>query len=414
MGNQALRTLLGIFFLIAIFRKDTLSILFCLVLCGIYVIYLLWNRFCFLKIKVQRSLSKEKIFLGEESEYIIEIENRKPIPMHWLELTDLVTRGILFENSKMIRPKIGSPYNVFTNVFSLNWYEKVTRRYSVKPIRRGYFTFGKGELQTSDLIGSNRQSLELNDSVKLLVYPRILPIEKIGLNRANPFGKNQANQWIYSDPANKVGIRPYQWGDRLNQINWKATARHQKLHSNIIKPTMDVKLQLILNAKSMNKFWEGLNSQGFELSVICAASIAEYALKEQYQVGLLTNGIIYEESSFTRIKPGKSSKQRQKIMEALAMIEPCPHFNIDQMIKKELPKLDVGIIVVFITSIMNEELVDCLRKIQLSGYSPTLIKVGDLQSDYAKHLAGMPVYTVLEEELLDEIENIQFIREFAG
>lgn len=400
--------------ILGFYRRDIFFVFGLVIILMISVIMWLWNKFCFSKLTVKRSLSSNRIFYGEESQYIIEIANRKLIPMLWLQINDLVTKGVSFPNSGMIEARIGTPYNTFSDVFNLKWYEKVIRRYPIRPTQRGYFLFGKGELQAVDLFGFQTQTKQDDEGVYLLVYPRLLPIERFGLPRINPFGRRQVNHWIYEDPANRVGVRPYQYGDRFNQINWKSTARLQTLQSNVVKPTMDNKLLVILNTKLMNNHWEGYNANDFEVAVMCTASVADFALKEQYQVGLLTNGIIYEKASFVKIFPGKSATQREKILQALAMIEPFHQKDIDQMIYREIPSFEVGTTIVFITVILNQRLIDCLRILHKKGYNPIVIKIGNDDISYLEQLTSMPVYLVNEEGLWNEIENIQYVRKSVG
>ncbi|MCK4259460.1 MAG: DUF58 domain-containing protein [Halanaerobiales bacterium] len=409
-------SLLLLLLVIAIFKQNLLLVFGVMLVIAIIFIIGIWNRFCFAKLKIQRRLTKENIFVGEQSQYVVEVENRKLLPLLMLQINDNVTRGVNFSKPEMLASQPGSPYNIFSDVYSLKWYEKVTRKYTVIPERRGYFTFGKGSLSATDLFGLFTQTLETKDRVFLLVYPRILPIEKFGLPIENPFGRQQMNQWIFEDPANQVGIRPYQQGDKFSQINWKATARHQNFQVNVIKPTMDVKLNIILNTRLMNQLWEGYSQNVFEVAVMCAASVADYGLRKHYQVGLLTNGIIYERADFVKILPGKLSTQREKILRALAMIEPYHHKDIDQMIYREFVQknFEVGTTVVFITAIMNQKLVDAMRVLKVRGFSPTIIKLGEMEENFFEQLTGMPVYLVNEERLWNEIKGIEFVRKSVG
>lgn len=405
--------------LIALFRGDRLLIFCVLLLWAIVLLIQLWNRYCFSKLTVQRSLSKTKIFLGEETQYIIEIENRKILPMFWLQINDRVTKGVDFPNPQMLTNLLGSPNNEFRDVFSLKWYEKVTRKYTVQPVRRGYYSFGKGVLKAADLFGLFTLSQEEKDRVQLMVYPRVLPIEKLGLPALNPFGRKAVSGWIYEDPANKVGVRPYEQGDAFNRINWKATARHQRLHSDVITPTFDHRLLVVLNARMMNNHWEGFNQNLFEVAVICAASVAQYSLDQGYQVGLLTNGVIYEEAPFVKIFPGKSSNQREKIMQALAMIEPFHQNDMDQMLNREMAQWEKGMTIVFITAIINERLADRLQIMQKRGFRPSVLKIGgpavdEHADEQLARLKDLPVYHINGEALWHELENVQFSHRTSG
>ena len=406
---KKLRTPGLIFLLIfSLLTRDRLLIFCTFLLWAVILVTRLWNRFCFSKLVVRRRLSRSNVFPGEETQYIIEIENRKILPVLWLQVNDKVTKGVEFPRPEMLVNLVGSPYNEFSDIFGLKWFEKVTRRYTVKPVRRGYYTFGKGVLKAADLFGLFTVSREEQDKTMLLVYPRVLPLEKLGLPAKFPFGANPAQGWIYEDPANNAGVRPYEKGDPMNRINWKATARYQNLHSNIIKPTLDTRLMIILNTRMMNNLWDGFNQTIFELAVICAASLADYGCQNGYHVGLLTNGIIYQEASFIKILPGKSSNQREKILKALAMIEPFHQNDIDTLVYREMPKWEKGQVVVFITVIMNQHLADALIIMKKHGFRPTIIKVGQMPEDFRGRLKDIPTYYLDEGEVWDEIENVQF------
>ena len=48
----------------------------------------LWNRYCLHRIEYRRRLSQNQVFFGEEIVFEIEITNRKPLPLPWLQIED--------------------------------------------------------------------------------------------------------------------------------------------------------------------------------------------------------------------------------------------------------------------------------------------------------------------------------------
>ena len=54
------------------------------------------------------------------------------------------------------------------------------------------------------------------------VVPRIVPVRS-ALN--SPLGTAKATKGLYEEPSLFAGVRPYQPGDPMRRIHWKATAR---------------------------------------------------------------------------------------------------------------------------------------------------------------------------------------------
>ena len=54
----------------------------------------LWNRFCLHRIEFHRGLSQSNVFFGEEVVYEIEVANRKPLPLPWLQIEDELPKQV--------------------------------------------------------------------------------------------------------------------------------------------------------------------------------------------------------------------------------------------------------------------------------------------------------------------------------
>ena len=400
--------ILGILFAISVYTQNRLAVFGVILIGSIILVIELWQKYAFKKLTIKRSLGKKQIFYGEETEYILEVENKKLLPILWLQIDDHITKGVTFLGNELLSKRIGSRINVFSDIFNMRWYEKVTRKYKVKPMKRGYYRFGKGEVQANDLFGVDNVVRETTDLTSLIVYPRVLPIDKLGLPAGNPFGRNSVNRWIYKDPSNKVGVRSYRKGDRLNQINWQATAKHQNLQSYEIKPAMDEKLYIFLDARLNEYHWEGMILEKFEVAVVCAASIVEYAIKKNCEVGLMSNGLIYEKVPYIKVEPGKGLLHRKRLLKSLAMVEPFYPKELSKMIGKQVAEMTPGSKTVIITCLITESLVQSVKLLKKRNFEPTVIKIGSIDDKWKDMLAGVRVYSVSEERLWDEIEEVRF------
>ena len=132
-------------------------------------------------------------------------------------------------------------------LLSVRWYERVRRHYRVTCGARGFHAFGPATLRTGDVFGLATQEIDIPGEDYLLVYPKIVPLERLGLPARNPFGDVPLRrQWLFEDPLRTVGVRDYRPGDSPRRLHWKATARApgQALQVKLFEPTTTQRLHV--------------------------------------------------------------------------------------------------------------------------------------------------------------------------
>jgi len=80
----------------------------------------LWNRFCLHRIEYRRRLSHNQVFFGEEIVFEVEITNRKPLPLPWLQVDDELPEQVTLLKGKAtimhddrVMEKLGIPSQQF-------------------------------------------------------------------------------------------------------------------------------------------------------------------------------------------------------------------------------------------------------------------------------------------------------------
>ena len=58
-----------------------------------------------------------------------------------------------------------------------------------------------------------------------MVYPKVLPLPKYDFASERPIGEIRLQNRLFEDPTRTAGVRPYQVGDPLQRVHWRATAR---------------------------------------------------------------------------------------------------------------------------------------------------------------------------------------------
>ena len=219
--------------------------------------------------------------------------------------------------------------------WSLGWYQRLTRRYSVQCLKRGYFALGPATIRSGDLFGFFQKETTEEKLDYLLVYPRVVPLEDLGIPSKAPFGDIRVRRHLFEDPVRVVSTRDYSPGDPLRRIHWKATARLRHLQSRVFEPTTTVDLALFLDVRTVEAPLWGRVEQLLETAVIAAASIASHAVQKGYRVGLYANEPYLYREGLIRVPPSDYPEQLQRVLEALAQVQGWPALPLEQILNRE-------------------------------------------------------------------------------
>lgn len=333
-----------------------------------------WNRYALRGIEYERLFGERRVFQGEEVELVIRVTNRKLLPLSWLRVDDQIPADLPVLDGGVLpstQPEIG----YLSGLFALRWYERVSRRYRLKPQRRGFYAFGPVGLRTGDFFGLFEQRQTLQQKEWLIVYPEVHPLAELGLPPKDPFGESKAWQRIFEDPARTVGVREYQPGDSLRRIHWKASARLQKFQSRLYEPTTSQQLVVFLNVATFPQPWLGILPETLEETIRVAASIANYGATQKFQVGLLANGSVPGSDQPLRVLPSRDPQQLTRILEALAAVTGFATSSIERMLIAESPGLPWGATLLLVTATFYDDLLATLLRLRDAGRRLVLVSL---------------------------------------
>jgi hypothetical protein len=94
---------------------------------------------------------------------------------------------------------------------------------------------------------------------------------------------------LFEDPTRIAGIRPFQQGDSLNRIHWRATARTGQLHSRVFESSRVAGATFLLDFHEESYRGEGAIPSA-ELAVTTVASLANAVYMMGEQIGFISNG----------------------------------------------------------------------------------------------------------------------------
>jgi uncharacterized protein (DUF58 family) len=364
---------------------------------------LVWQRYCLVGLGYRRSLGQARAMFGEEVSLTLEIVNDKPLPLAWLEVEDTVPGLGLALTPAHAGPSHIPGRRLLGILLSVRWYERVRRHYLMVCHARGMHAFGPATLRTGDVFGLATQEIEIPGEDYLLVYPKIVPLERLGLPARNPFGDLPLRrQWLFEDPMRMVGVRDYRPGDSPRRLHWKATARSpgQALQVKLFEPTTTHRLHILLNistAGSPNWSWQGYDPAVLEAAITTAASVANWATERGLLVGLAANAKLFRSSAAVRIPPSRDPRQLMHVFEALAKLVPMPTMAAETLVDLEGHDLAYGTTVVMVTAFVNQDLVDQLQRLRRAGHQPAMLLITSVEQPLAP-LNGLPAYAIRVED----------------
>jgi uncharacterized repeat protein (TIGR01451 family) len=365
---------LAILLVLALLTSQGLLALICILLLLTAGMTRLWDRWSLLRVSYQRELSQPRAFPGDEVELVIRVANRKPLPLVGLTIQDLVPANLQVIAHDQRLDIEGR--QVLSRTTSLRWYESIVWRYRLTCTARGAYRLGPAQIEGGDPFGFYRNTKEISDRTSLIVYPRLLPLEELGLPPRHPLGELRARQLI-RDPLRTIGVRDYHTDDPLKDVHWTATARTGALQTRIYEPTTSREVAIFLDLDSFERYWQGIDELQVERLISAAATVAQAGLDDGYAVGLYVNGAPFEFEQFVRLPPGRSPTQIERIMETLARLTPYSVTPIARLLRTTTADLPWGATVLLISAIAPEGTRAALLRQRESGRNVAWLYLGE-------------------------------------
>ena len=334
----------------------------------------LWSRYALRRVSYERFLGEQRAFPGEEVALTVRLTNRKPLPVAWLEVADQIPARLRPDTPNW-QPASDAQTGFLVHLASLLWYQRSSWHYKLRCRRRGYYTLGPARLRGGDAFGFFPRERLLPATDHLIVYPRILPLDRLSVLARQPLGDMRAGQPIFEDPSRTVGVREYRPADALKRIHWKASARRQQLQARVYEPTTTLHTMLVLGLEGFGDT-TGEAEERFELAVTAIASLANHGFAQHQAVGLLVNGGLPDGRGCLSLPPAGGREDLTRILEALACLVSAPARPLPELLLEESPKLPWGVSLALVVGRIDDVLLEALRQLQRQGRRASLYALG--------------------------------------
>jgi uncharacterized protein (DUF58 family) len=337
----------------------------------------LWARYALNNVAYTRTLDTDRIFPGEQVSMRVSIVNRKLLPLAWLDIEDQIPDRLRIVEQEVIPSGIPGMETLRITT-AMRWYERVTWRFHVECPVRGYFTLGPVGLRSGDLFGFFNARESLDSFASVIVYPRVVALDQIGIPPRHLFGDLRIRRQIITDPSRAVGVRDYRPEDTFRYVHWKATARTQQLQTKVFEPTTAVQFGVFLNLDTFEHYWEGIDYQRAENAITVAASMAIHALDERHTVGMFANGVVGGSDQPLRVRPSRSPEQAHVILAGLAKLSPIASLNFPRLLRAETLRFPWGSTIVIVTALMTDPLAAAMAELARAGHRLVLVSIDEV------------------------------------
>lgn len=219
-----------------------------------------------------------------------------------------------------IRDEIPAQFQLFDFIMKgfLSAKSEVVLDYTLTPTERGRYQFGKTNVFVSSPLGFFERKIVLHTEGHIKVYPSFLRLKQFSLQNfkahINEIGQKKVRKLGHSMEFEQ--IKNYVAGDDIRTINWKATAKSQKL---MVNQYIDEKSQQIYcvidTGRVMKMPFNGLSL--LDYAVNASLVISNVVLQNQDRAGIFT----FSKDIKNLVKAERRTNQLQKISESLYSVE---------------------------------------------------------------------------------------------
>ncbi len=371
----------------AILHEDSVITIFYL-LAGLYFVSRWWIQHGVSSVRVKRTFSK-RAFLEETIPVRLEVSNTSFLPVVWLH------------THESLPVELASPHFI-RRVLSLGSHGQNELVYHLHANKRGYYRVGPFFMQSGDLLGLADEVEREALSEYITVYPKIIPLTKVGIPSRSLFGTLKHTQPIFEDPSRVFGKRDYQTGDSLRRVDWKATAASGRMQVKLFEPSIALDTAVFLNLNT-DEYDLKTHFYATELAIIVAASLANWIVAQKQAVGLVANGIDpLNDQSAGPIPPNKGRNHLMRILDILARIQAGSSLPFASLIREESSHLSWGTTLILVSNQVQPALFEELFNARKKGLNIVLVIVGReagfAETKRSAEHFGFPIYAIRSEQ----------------
>ena len=313
------------------------------------------------RISATRTLSRDRLPVGMEVEVRLSVAKDGP-GLGLVELFDELPREFALTGG--------------TNhaIVSLGPKERFELAYRVAPRLKGDYAVGPLRIRGLDAFGLGAEDALAAPPTPLVVAPAIESLARanLGPRRTRPWFGHVTSRHI--GPGSEFwGIREYVPGDDVRRINWKASARFDRLYSNEYQGERSGDVIIVLDARRESAIGSP-SENAVEIGVRAALGVAEHVLASKNRVGLIVQRDVLD-----WVPPAFGRKQLYRILDHLIHVRAggeWPFGFVTWILTRYFPR---DALVVLISPLTDRASLDAVMGLAANGYDVTILSPSPLE-----------------------------------
>lgn len=324
----------------------------------IFIYHLLFMMYPLKKWEISRTTDKSVIYAGDELELVINIQRKIPFPLPFCVVEEVVPDSL----QKRIYPFYISETPVHNGRLApfkkivFPWFKReINIQFTMDHVPRGEHHLKQIQIKTYDLFGFMSKEHQFEIDMMLKVYPRRVKMMVGKYMTGIEQGDISTPALHYRNAHVASGIREYASGDKLSWINWKQTARKNKLMTKEFEQEKNTDTLLVLDRSI-----EGAKSEFvFEGAVEVILGLTEALYHKSTNIGLLSMG-----DELVDIPLYDQPNKIQMIRDYCMKVQPTRGKRYFQQLKEQLKQYRQDCVVIIVTTRLNPAFVQTLLSLK--------------------------------------------------
>ena len=274
-----------------------------------------WPRRVVESLEFRHEIRPAQTVAGDEVELTLSLWNRTRLPVAWAGVQDDVGPGLRVVGTEGSVTSLGI-------AGPMRPYERLSRRIRLAPMKRGIHEVGPARMRVSEIFASGEPARQ-SDAAPATVIARPLMAPVVGLLPATaPLAQLRARRSLFTDPSLFAGTRPFQPGDPLRAIHWRASARQPVLQAKRFEPALSRQHMLVFDVQTIEgAYWELVYDEPlFEDLCVAAISVARTLVTDSTACGFAAAGFTGTTRHYVFLPPRADWAQIGRIGDALGRL----------------------------------------------------------------------------------------------
>lgn len=296
----------------------------------------------------------------------------------------------------------------FRRVMTIGPHARHRYLFEITGLQRGVYRLGDTRVVLSDWFGLCEEVADVHAAGRFVVYPPLPRLPEFATVRRLPMGPRRQPDSPFHEEL-PVGVRPYQRGDPLNSIAWKASARTGDLQVRELPPVRESMTWIFLDLHGPD--WDPHSRRELTETAISLTGALVWAEQRAGRgVGFATWGRLVEQSlygseapsapAWLRFPPKSDHGQALRILEVLAAIRHADGGDFSGRLRQETSRLPWGARVVVLVPRDTPELWQLGTRWVGTGHPVTILAL-ERRLGRPEGLRALFVPTVLEVHTRD-------------